>query len=68
MLRPNILLLLLDDVRDDVIPLPSLRALARRGTSFTNAHAAGTSCGPSRAALLSAVVQRVFYEASMLLR
>ena len=47
MLRPNILLLLLDDVRDDVIPLPSLRALARRGTSFTNAHAAGTSCGLS---------------------
>ena len=53
--RHNILLLLLDDLRDatHLHKMASFHAISQRGVTFTNAHAAGTSCGPSRAALLT---------------
>ena len=50
------LLLLVDDVQDGpavTAMMPSVEAFAARSTSFTNAHASGTSCGPSRASLLT---------------
>ena len=55
-MRPNMLLLLVDDVQDGpavTAMMPSVEAFAARSTSFTNAHASGTSCGPSRASLLT---------------
>ena len=47
--RPNVLLLLLDDMNDNLlserplVPMPAFRALGNRGATFVNAHAAGTS-------------------------
>jgi len=59
--RPNILLILIDDLNDWIGAMdghpnartPNLDRLAARGTLFTNAHAAAPLCGPTRAALLS---------------
>ncbi len=59
--RPNILLILIDDLNDWIGAMdghpnartPHLDRLAARGTLFTNAHAAAPLCGPARAALLS---------------
>ena len=48
-------MLILDDVRaPPLLPMKSsFESLAQHGTAFTNAHAAGTSCGPSRVSLLT---------------
>ena len=58
--KPNVLLILVDDLNDWVAPLgghplaqtPHLDALARRGTTFLNAHAQAPLCNPSRTSLL----------------
>lgn len=57
---PNILFIAVDDLNDFVACMgghpdavsPNIDRLARRGTLFTNAHAAAPICGPSRAALM----------------
>ncbi len=59
--RPNVLLVIFDDLNDWIGPLdgyptvktPQLDRLARRGLVFTNAHADAPACNPSRTALLS---------------
>jgi arylsulfatase A-like enzyme len=59
--RPDVLFIAIDDLNDWVghlgghpdVKTPQLDRLARRGTSFTNAHCAAPACNPSRAALLS---------------
>jgi len=59
--RPNILLIVIDDLNDWVGVMeghpnaltPSIDRLAQRGTLFTNAHAAAPLCGPTRAAMLT---------------
>jgi len=61
--RPNVLLILVDDLNDWVGPLgghplaqtPQLDALAKRGTTFLNAHCQAPLCNPSRASLLMGV-------------
>lgn len=60
--RPNILIILTDDMgygdaaalnRDSRIPTPNLDRLAKQSLSFTDAHAAGSYCVPSRYGLLT---------------
>ncbi len=59
--RPNVLLVVFDDLNDWVGPLqghpqahtPSLDRIARRGVSFTNAHVQAPLCNPSRASFLT---------------
>ena len=59
--KPNVLLIMIDDLNDWVGPLaghpqvqtPNLDRLAARGMTFTNAHATATSCNPSRTSLFS---------------
>lgn len=59
--RPNIMMIIIDDLNDWVgvmnshpnADTPNIDKLAQRGTLFTNAHAAAPLCGPTRAALLS---------------
>ncbi len=59
--RPDVLLILLDDVNDWVGHLgghpaartPAIDRLARRGVAFTNAHCPSPVCRPSRTAVLS---------------
>jgi hypothetical protein len=59
--RPNVLLIVIDDLNDWVGPLgghpqantPNIDALARRGVTFTNAYTAAPVCNPSRAAIFS---------------
>ena len=59
--RPNILMIIVDDLNDWVGYMnahpnaltPNMDRLAEKGTIFTNAHAAAPLCGPTRAALLS---------------
>jgi len=61
--QPDILFIAIDDLNDWVGALdgpikaktPHIDALAARGMLFTNAHAVGTSCTPSRTALLTGV-------------
>ncbi len=61
--RPNVLLILVDDLNDWVGCLgghpqartPNIDRLAARGLLFTNAHTAYTLCCPSRAALFTGV-------------
>lgn len=59
---PNILLILVDDMGygdlqsynpDSKIPTPHLDRLAKEGIRFTDAHAAGPLCHPSRYGLLT---------------
>ena len=52
--RPNILLILLDDLRaDDVTAMPAVQALlAEEGTSFTNFISTAPLCAPARASIL----------------
>ena len=61
MIRPNIVLILADDLGyTDIAPYgsevntPSLSALAEQGVSFTNYHTAA-NCAPARAMLLTGV-------------
>ena len=56
--RPNVIMFVTDDLNDWVGPLgyeqaitPNLDQLAREGVSFTNAHAPGVYCAPSRTAI-----------------
>ena len=59
--RPNVLFLAVDDMNDWIGCLestphaitPNLDRLAARGVCFTNGHAAGVFCAPSRAAIFS---------------
>ena len=59
--RPNVLLIIVDDLNDWVACLnghpnaktPRIDGLASRGTLFTNAHCQAPLCGPSRASFLS---------------
>ena len=58
--RPNILFIAADDLNDWIGPLhghpqvktPQLDRLAKRGTTFTNAHTQAPLCNPSRSSLL----------------
>ncbi len=59
--RPNVLMIMVDDLNDWVGCLqghpdadtPHIDTLAGRGTLFSNAHCQSPICGPSRASLLS---------------
>ncbi len=58
--KPNIIFFALDDLNDWVNPLgheqaitPNLDRLAESGVTFTNAHAPGTFCAPSRTAIFT---------------
>jgi arylsulfatase A-like enzyme len=59
--RPNVLMIVLDDLNDWVgylgghpdVKTPHLDALARRGLAFTNAHVAAPVCNPSRSAFMT---------------
>jgi len=59
--RPNVLLIVADDLNDFVGPLrsyvpgltPNMDRLAARGVNFRNAHANGLYCAPSRTSLLT---------------
>ncbi len=52
--RPNILLIVLDDMRaDDLAMMPAVQELlVAQGTSFTNFFATAPSCAPARASIL----------------
>jgi arylsulfatase A-like enzyme len=61
-LRPNILIILTDDMgygdvailnRGSRIPTPNLDRLAKEGLIFTDAHSSGSYCVPSRYGLLT---------------
>ena len=53
-IRPNILIINLDDTRADGIDrMPTLAQLASEGISFTNSFAGNPLCAPSRASLLT---------------
>jgi arylsulfatase A-like enzyme len=66
--RPNVLIILLDDVgwagigcygcKD--IPTPSMDALARGGARFTNAYVSAPLCSPTRAGLMTGRYQQRF--------
>ena len=59
--KPNVVFLAVDDMNDFVGCLdsrpnaitPNIDRLAARGVCFTNGHAAGVFCAPSRAAIFS---------------
>ncbi len=58
--RPNIIFIATDDLNDWIDPLvsdravtPNLDRLAARGVTFTNAHAPGVYCAPSRTAIFT---------------
>ena len=59
--KPNVLFIAIDDLNDWVGPLggheqvktPNLDALAKRGTTFTNAHCQAPLCNPSRTSVLT---------------
>lgn len=58
--RPNVLLLIVDDLRPDLgayghrtARTPHIDALAARSVLFARAHASVANCAPSRASLLS---------------
>ena len=61
--RPNVLFIVVDDLNDWTSNLgghpqaktPNLDALAAHGVTFTNAHAAAPTCGPSRAAVMTSI-------------
>ena len=61
--RPNVLLIAIDDLNDWVgclgghpdVQTPSLDALASRGVSFTHAYCSAPACNPSRASLLTGI-------------
>jgi len=62
MTRPNVIYILADDLGygdvatlnpDSRIPTPNLDRMARRGMTFTDAHAASSVCTPSRYSILT---------------
>ncbi len=66
--RPNVLLILVDDLgRDDIevyardgVRTPNLLKLARMGTTFTAAYSTSSVCSPSRASLMTGRYQHRF--------
>lgn len=61
-LRPNVVFLAVDDMKDWVkcmggyegtVHTPNIDRLAKRGMLFTNAHCASPKCAPSRAAVMT---------------
>jgi len=66
--KPNILLILADDLgRDDIsvynesgVPTPHISRLAQRGVLFTDAYSSSSVCSPSRASLLTGRYQHRF--------
>lgn len=59
-LKPNVLLIIADDLRptlgcygDELAKTPSIDSLAQNGVLFTNAHAQQALCGPSRTSFLT---------------
>ena len=62
--KPNVLFIAVDDMKDWVgclgghpdVQTPNIDRLARRGTLFTNAHCAATTCNPSRVAVLTGLM------------
>ena len=66
--RPNILLILVDDLgRDDIhiynengVRTPNLARLAMGGATFTNAYSTSSVCSPSRASMLTGRYQQRF--------
>ncbi|OEJ99014.1 hypothetical protein A8C32_07495 [Flavivirga aquatica] len=61
--RPNVLLVMLDDLNDYTgfldgnpqVKTPNMDALAKEGTVFTNAHTNAPICAPSRASMLTGI-------------
>jgi arylsulfatase A-like enzyme len=61
--RPNVVLIVCDDLNDWVEPLgghpqaytPALASFARTGVTFTNAHSNNPVCAPSRASMLCGI-------------
>ncbi|MHC4286056.1 MAG: sulfatase-like hydrolase/transferase [Planctomycetota bacterium] len=60
--KPNVLFIALDDMNDWISSLggysgkvhtPNFDRLARKGTTFTNAHSPSTVCNPSRTAIMT---------------
>jgi arylsulfatase A-like enzyme len=52
--RPNIVFILTDDLSSNLVPyMPHVRALARRGASFTNYFVTDSLCCPSRASIFT---------------
>lgn len=59
--KPNVLMIVMDDLNDWVgclkthpqVQTPNIDRLAKRGTLFTNAHAAAPVCNPSRVAVMT---------------
>jgi arylsulfatase len=66
MMKPNILLITVDQMRADclhylghpVIQTPNLDNLARNGVTFTSAYTATPSCVPARAAIMTGMNQK----------
>lgn len=66
--RPNILLILADDLGygelncqgNPQIPTPHIDSLARNGTRFTSGYVSGPYCSPTRAALMTGRYQQRF--------
>ncbi|SVC29826.1 uncharacterized protein METZ01_LOCUS282680, partial [marine metagenome] len=62
--KPDVLFISVDDMKDWVGCLgghpdaktPNIDRLAQRGTLFTNAHCAATTCNPSRAATMTGLL------------
>ncbi len=59
-LRPNVILVIADDMRKDSLPwMPkTLAAIAENGVNFTNAFSTHPICGPARASMLSGLSSR----------
>ena len=61
-MRPNVLMIAIDDLNDWVEPLgghpqvktPAMKRLAERGVTFTNAHCQAPLCNPSRTSIMTA--------------
>lgn len=61
--RPNVLMIIVDDLNDWVEPLgghpqaftPAMKKLASRGVTFTNAHCQSPLCNPSRTSMLTSL-------------
>jgi hypothetical protein len=71
---PNIVLLFVDDFgwgdvayRRHVLAFPKIDRLMREGITFTDAYAASPTCSPSRASVLTAIMELKFLISSSFL-